>query len=623
MKKLSVLLVAAAVAISASAGVNFKSTHALKSNKIENKEMVKVNLAQLKAKADFRVINEQPAGEVKTYNRTGQYDYVSGGYLYCGQQAGNRMDIVYAEDGTTVYLKNILCGSGSSFGDNWVEGTIEGNEIHVALGQSIYWSDYYQADVVLAMGESVLTDDGYFAFVRDERAEEVVYVIDGETITLQGTEGPEELDGYDENSYLAYGLSAYWTDDDTWSGFLEWNTVLTEREPVVTPTVITEIPEGCQIYSYYRNSACIYNSFFGIGATATDGKFTVAFDLTNGDVYIQNPSWWHDYYGAWVKGTYDWMTGIISIPTGQYLTWSDAYEYGIVLGWGSTYAYEDGVDEDGEPAYYLGYEIDERTTEIQFMIDDNNIYLLGAEGDLNADFPLWANATGMMTYYSDDMSMTSIEFTNKDENGYDAPFGYMVNLVPAQPADPTADDWYDCGDETGYSRFYFTLPTTDVDGNMLDPEYVSYSVWVDYDGTNPEIFTFPAVDYTFDLYEDIDEVPYDLYSNAVDFHDYFVYMYRTNEYNPLFVRDEANGMFGNIGIQAFYNVPGERGRYASNVAWLNPQRPTSVNEMNAAKTVAGVRYYNVAGQEVAQPSGLTIKVTTYTDGTTSTVKVVK
>ncbi len=41
------------------------------------------------------------------------------------------------------------------------------------------------------------------------------------------------------------------------------------------------------------------------------------------------------------------------------------------------------------------------------------------------------------------------------------------------------------------------------------------------------------------------------------------------------------------------------------------------------KTVAGVRYFNVAGQEMKQAEGLTIVVTTYTDGTTSAAKVVK
>ena len=51
--------------------------------------------------------------------------------------------------------------------------------------------------------------------------------------------------------------------------------------------------------------------------------------------------------------------------------------------------------------------------------------------------------------------------------------------------------------------------------------------------------------------------------------------------------------------------------------------PTSVDELNAGKTVAGVRYFNMAGQEMQEANGLTIVVTTYTDGTTSTAKVMK
>ena len=50
---------------------------------------------------------------------------------------------------------------------------------------------------------------------------------------------------------------------------------------------------------------------------------------------------------------------------------------------------------------------------------------------------------------------------------------------------------------------------------------------------------------------------------------------------------------------------------------------TSVNELVNGKTVAGVRYFNMAGQEMQQANGLTIMVTTYTDGTTSAVKVIK
>jgi len=48
-----------------------------------------------------------------------------------------------------------------------------------------------------------------------------------------------------------------------------------------------------------------------------------------------------------------------------------------------------------------------------------------------------------------------------------------------------------------------------------------------------------------------------------------------------------------------------------------------IDEMVAGKQVAGVRYYNMTGQEMTEANGLTIVVTTYTDGTTSAAKVVK
>jgi hypothetical protein len=54
-----------------------------------------------------------------------------------------------------------------------------------------------------------------------------------------------------------------------------------------------------------------------------------------------------------------------------------------------------------------------------------------------------------------------------------------------------------------------------------------------------------------------------------------------------------------------------------------PQPPTSIDELINGQNVAGVRYFNMAGQEMSQANGMTIVVVTYTDGTTSTVKVMK
>ena len=50
---------------------------------------------------------------------------------------------------------------------------------------------------------------------------------------------------------------------------------------------------------------------------------------------------------------------------------------------------------------------------------------------------------------------------------------------------------------------------------------------------------------------------------------------------------------------------------------------TALDELTNGKTVAGVRYFNMAGQEMQEANGITIVVTTYTDGTTSAVKVIK
>lgn len=51
---------------------------------------------------------------------------------------------------------------------------------------------------------------------------------------------------------------------------------------------------------------------------------------------------------------------------------------------------------------------------------------------------------------------------------------------------------------------------------------------------------------------------------------------------------------------------------------------TAVEDVNASKTVAGVKYYNLMGVESNQPfDGVNIIVTRYTDGTSQAVKVVK
>lgn len=49
-----------------------------------------------------------------------------------------------------------------------------------------------------------------------------------------------------------------------------------------------------------------------------------------------------------------------------------------------------------------------------------------------------------------------------------------------------------------------------------------------------------------------------------------------------------------------------------------------MNENLATKTVKSVRYYDLLGNESTTPvQGVNVKVTTYTDGTTSAIKVMQ
>ena len=89
-------------------------------------------------------------------------------------------------------------------------------------------------------------------------------------------------------------------------------------------------------------------------------------------------------------------------------------------------------------------------------------------------------------------------------------------------------------------------------------------------------------------------------------------------FNPVF---EGENLFTVPGTYTYtWGLQFKDGQYYLLVA-QGPQ--TGINELVDGKTVAGVRYFNMAGQEMQEANGMTIVVTTYTDGTTTTTKVMK
>ena len=86
-----------------------------------------------------------------------------------------------------------------------------------------------------------------------------------------------------------------------------------------------------------------------------------------------------------------------------------------------------------------------------------------------------------------------------------------------------------------------------------------------------------------------------------------------------FIAQDAELLLANILLA----TPDQETYLAAN-AKARVNDPSGIEQVTADRQVAAVRYINVAGQESETPfDGVNIVVTTYTDGTTSTVKVIK
>ena len=360
--------------------------------------------------------------------------------------------------------------------------------------------------------------------------------------------------------------------------------------------IITEQPEGT-VVNYSRNGEYLTVSLYGYLTDYQTGLVKVVYAEDGQTVYIKDPLCYGEGQGVWVQGqlSNDGLT--ISVPLGQYVAYNEEYGYGLILAWGSTIVYDLGDD-----FYWVDFYADESRDAVTYAVDpaSGTITMLDSEGSVDNPYPYDCEATGLAGVWSDDGSVATIEWGTT--------WTVLNEAVPAVPANPEVTDFFDSGSEEGYTRMDFNINLYDVDGNPLNPDYLTYSIFTDDD----ELFTFDYETYGssngFDT--DMTEIPYGY--SGYDFYLRRVYFYRTNMGdNPMFE--------WRIGIQVHYTVDGVRN--SSDIVYLEVYPHTVVNELGTAKQVAGVSYYNLEGQQVAQPSGLTIKVTTYSDGTTSAAKV--
>lgn len=488
MKKFTLFVVAAIVAAASFAQVPYKQNgekvlrgatkSALRVKNAHRAQDASPQKLKAKAKAPAKaaaptVITEQPAGELKTFARSGDATYAYWGYIFNTTQDGQAIQIVYGA-GNKVYIQDLISQANTG---TWVEGTLssDGKTISIPTGQFIYYWDDYEYGLVLAkLKAETVEEDGetYDTYVEDESVTEITLAVGNDgVITLQNT---------DENAPV--GL--IYDDDLTWSGYADWNSVYS---PVSYTGV--EAPAGLatEDYSLIYDGGYTYED----GSTTSRNGHLVKVGKSGNDLYIQGLE--ADLPEAWVKGTIASDGKSVTFASNQYLGLGNNYFLFFKSG-KYTVEYDD---------YYGDYDrVYAETEGLTLTIDGDK--LIGGDKDV----AIINGGDGEIYYYE----VLSAPLLTKYAD---------VAVTPEAPG----IEYEDYFEDYGYNYLSLDISPVVGDSQLLDTEKLSYQVFIDLAG---EVlpYTFYADEYDY-LDADLDVVPY-LFTDDYDFGEggSYIYLYQ-------------------------------------------------------------------------------------------------
>lgn len=422
-------------------------------------------------------VREQPEGELKTYQRDGGNlkSYLGG--VAAGEQNGLKMDLVFADDGKTVWFHNLVSTAQDCF--VWTKGEIRDDRIVIPQGTPMWFYDfgtYTTAYVLCNLKENPDSDpsspDGFECIPGDI---EFSYV-DGVVKLLPNSSG-----------IAAVGLQRYSTDpfiidngfNYKWLGYGDINSEYTvfDEIPVSEPKDTGSAARYAFTYKSEPGGATCGHL---VDVLEEDGKLRV-----RGLSQIFGSDYWT---------TADMVGNKVIFPAKQYL----------------------GIDRDGYDDFFL-YLCSSR------MSTDGEYFWMDFADDTVFERD---ETTGVMT------SDESLIMNRGDEMLLIGDWWMDMRLAPYEekavmPASPSIGAYYEYDEYMEQCRVSVEIPCLDVDGNFIDPANLYFQMYI-----NGEVYTFEPSDYHyFELPEPMTELPY-------GFTCYEIYMYSTGMWSIDFFGEE-------------------------------------------------------------------------------------
>ena len=221
---------------------------------------------QHKAPAHISVITDQPAGVPKVYQRSGGAMYNSLGYVFSTYQDGGAMQMVFANDGKTVYLQDPISKAPAG---SWVRAELsdDGKTLTMPLNQYITFYDEVGYGLMTAWVDVTVDANGNVNATPNFDIQEATFTIsDDGVISLNGSSG-------DVEAFECSGLGLIYDDDLSWAAYADWESVYTPYD--ATPV---ELPAGIVMEDFSMSYVDSYG--YASGKMVKVGKM-------DHDIYVQ------------------------------------------------------------------------------------------------------------------------------------------------------------------------------------------------------------------------------------------------------------------------------------------------------------------------------------------------